>query len=167
MNDFPIDWQGRTGPHQIIVDLTPDQVAERLAISLVFEDSPRDFRDPNRRYAGEIVHTHFWMRALRARRRAAPILRADMEEMDGVTRIVFQIEADLWYVWPALIGLPIVSVGSLALALYLGQLCPAVLPLLLAVLLVIGFLNAKQESSRLLRYFLELFAEDRVSANDH
>jgi hypothetical protein len=162
MNDFPIDWMGGSGPHQIVVALSPDQVAERLAVALVSEGEMLDRIVPNRTYLGEIVQSHVWMKAWRGRGRATPVLRADMEEGDGVTRIVFRIDADRWFVWSALLGFPVVSAGAVALAFYTEQLLPALLPLLLGVFLLLVFGAVRHESRNLLHFFLDLFVEDRL-----
>ena len=163
MTDLPTDWRGRSGPHQIVVDLRPDRVAERLAISLMFEDSASDFISQARQYAGEMVHTHFWIRAWRGGRCRGPTLHADMEEIAGKTRIVFVVEPDARQFYPSLIGVPLLFGGSLSLAFYTGKPFPAViLPFAVTAMVVIQFVLARTESIKLQRFFLELFAEDRL-----
>jgi hypothetical protein len=164
MKSFSVDWLGRCGPHDLVVTLTPEEIRDRLEISLIEEPSVESLLSTDWRYTGEVYIAAFTVRPCRRSRRFCPTLTGELHQEDGVTRVQFQIDADRrLFVGLALVTVGVLLVAIVSLGLRVGVPFPlCAMPVFVLVALVGAMLFAHDESSRLLQFFVGLFEQDRV-----
>jgi hypothetical protein len=159
MDAFPIDWLGRSGPCSLVVDLTPDEVRERLAQSLTSDSHWGGLVGSDTGFTGKIEGNSFSLRASWRDRSVHPTLHGEVEKTGTGSRIQFHIEFD-----PAsLINVIIFACAGAVSALLLVLGADILLPLLfvLAWFLIFG-LHSRNRSKVLLQFFLGLFEDSRM-----
>src|SRR5262245_26691640 len=100
MDAFHFDWLGRCGSCSLVVNLTPDQVRERLSKSLTSESlweslTSESFWDnfvgSASRFTGKIEGNSFSLRPCFRKGRAQPTLRGEVEKTESGSRIQFML----------------------------------------------------------------------------
>src|SRR5262245_9391963 len=93
MDQFPVDWLGRCGPHQIVVDCLPQQIRDRLKRSMMPDSLVNSLLAEGRCFSGWIGDMRFVIYPIFGRR-PRPNLTGKLVEVDGGTSVEFTIEID-------------------------------------------------------------------------
>ena len=169
MDEFPVDWLGRCGPHHLLVEMSPQEVRNCLLRSMTSESFIDSILATDRRYTGTIREDRFVVYPCKRGRHPQPNMIGKIKEANGEACIEFTIEMDSM-VSAFVVLFPLVSIAFLLVPLLVFVagidvgapifLLPLALPFFLLVA-AIGCLSVRKESEELLRFFLLRFARHR------
>jgi hypothetical protein len=170
MQKIDVDWLGRCAKQRLRVNLSPQQIRDRLQKSLVKDETVADaLFSFVRRYTGTIRDDRFTIWPCKRHRRPQPELTGTIKQVDGGSVIEFEIATEsMFSAW--LILMPVV--GALALLLPLVYFwmelpaplyfSPCIIPILVGLTVVGGF-GVRREAVELLRFFLDQIGADAIA----